>query len=418
MNRTLLKSVVFTILLSACIQAQWVKTGLKGGTVQDIAAKDSLLYAISQKSFYISKDNGATWDSLSSFTAPEPQHILFLNDTIFVYGNWTRVAGAAAEDEPCIFRSDDGGHSWKVVLSGFMGAGSVAISGRTLFSTKFLEHLLKSTDYGDSWDTLSLTPPSPAQLDFLFSHNGNLYTAQYGGGLFKSTNDGLNWKDVSGSLRHPGSTLMFAGSKYVFVINDSLFYRSSNEGESWDSLRVPLTPRISVSNAISTDSLIFLTGLSRDTFNIKLYSGTISSNQWKDITPGLPEATILLPHALAVKDNWLFLASSNGLWKYDLSHLLAVEDNQALVNTYKLSQNYPNPFNPATTISYSIPKASFVKLKVYDMLGRVVQTLVNKEQSAGSYKVRFEASSLPSGMYIYEIRSDNFIKSGKMLLLK
>ncbi|MGE5401212.1 MAG: T9SS type A sorting domain-containing protein, partial [Ignavibacteriales bacterium] len=132
----------------------------------------------------------------------------------------------------------------------------------------------------------------------------------------------------------------------------------------------------------------------------------------------LPEATILLPHALAVKDNWLFLASSNGLWKYDLSHLLAVEDNQALVNTYKLSQNYPNPFNPATTISYSIPKASFVKLKVYDMLGRVVQTLVNKEQSAGSYKVRFEASSLPSGMYIYEIRSDNFIKSGKMLLLK
>ncbi|MCU7497419.1 MAG: T9SS type A sorting domain-containing protein [Ignavibacteria bacterium] len=86
--------------------------------------------------------------------------------------------------------------------------------------------------------------------------------------------------------------------------------------------------------------------------------------------------------------------------------------------SYALGQNYPNPFNPSTTISYTISKGSFVELKIYDMLGREVTTLVNKEQNAGEYKVNFNASGLPSGVYIYSIRAGEFRDSKKLALMK
>lgn len=87
--------------------------------------------------------------------------------------------------------------------------------------------------------------------------------------------------------------------------------------------------------------------------------------------------------------------------------------------SYALLQNYPNPFNPSTTITYSIPEQSDVELKVFDILGREVTTLVNMEQqTAGEYKVPFNASTLSSGVYIYSIRAGNFRSSKKLMLLK
>lgn len=84
---------------------------------------------------------------------------------------------------------------------------------------------------------------------------------------------------------------------------------------------------------------------------------------------------------------------------------------------YKL-ENYPNPFNPTTVINYQLPKDGYVKLKVYDMLGREIATLVNENQNAGYYKVNFDASRLTSGVYIYTINANNFFLSKKMLLMK
>jgi hypothetical protein len=119
-------------------------------------------------------------------------------------------------------------------------------------------------------------------------------------------------------------------------------------------------------------------------------------------------------------DVWLIKTTS------DISDI-ALDTDLMPVNFF-LSQNYPNPFNPSTSIRYEIPEQSFVTLKVYDILGIEIATLVNEEKSAGSYEVEFSAKggsasggnaySLPSGVYFYTLSSDNYLSTKKMILLK
>ena len=93
-------------------------------------------------------------------------------------------------------------------------------------------------------------------------------------------------------------------------------------------------------------------------------------------------------------------------------------DGETITNKYSLEQNYPNPFNPTTTISYSIKEKGFVQLKVYDVLGKEIATLVNEEKRQGSYSAKFNGNNIPSGVYFYKIESSTFTKVNKMLLLK
>jgi hypothetical protein len=92
--------------------------------------------------------------------------------------------------------------------------------------------------------------------------------------------------------------------------------------------------------------------------------------------------------------------------------------NSSEPNEYSLSQNYPNPFNPITTIDYSIKSAGLVTLKVYDMLGNEVASLVNERKEPGNYNVTFDAANLPRGIYLYALKSGNFLATKKLILLK
>ncbi len=96
----------------------------------------------------------------------------------------------------------------------------------------------------------------------------------------------------------------------------------------------------------------------------------------------------------------------------------AVENIPSLPNKFELQQNYPNPFNPSTEISYTIPKSSFVSLKVYNALGQEVATLVNGFKTANSYKVQFNANGLASGIYIYQLKAGDNVVAKKMILMK
>jgi Secretion system C-terminal sorting domain len=95
-----------------------------------------------------------------------------------------------------------------------------------------------------------------------------------------------------------------------------------------------------------------------------------------------------------------------------------VEVSIKVPEKFALEQNYPNPFNPGTKINFVIPKSSFVNLKVYDVLGNEVATLVEEEKQAGSYEVNFDASQLSSGVYFCKLTAGDFIETKKMLLMK
>jgi len=97
---------------------------------------------------------------------------------------------------------------------------------------------------------------------------------------------------------------------------------------------------------------------------------------------------------------------------------LSVRNKTNNVSGFALSQNFPNPFNPTTTISYQLPKAGHVTLKIYDVLGNEVKTLVNEMKEMGKYTATFDASTLASGMYVYQIKANYFMATKKMLLLK
>lgn len=100
-----------------------------------------------------------------------------------------------------------------------------------------------------------------------------------------------------------------------------------------------------------------------------------------------------------------------------LPPILNVEDGYKSLD-FELAQNYPNPFNPRTTIGYQIPERAFIIIKIYDVLGNEITTLVNEEKIAGSYEIEFDGSSLPSGIYYYRITAGDFSQTNKMVLIK
>jgi len=115
----------------------------------------------------------------------------------------------------------------------------------------------------------------------------------------------------------------------------------------------------------------------------------------------------------------VFGDSLNIIFTTDSTLLTAINEDGIHIHNYSLSNNYPNPFNPSTIIEYSLPQYGFVTLKIYDMLGKEIATLVNEEKPAGNYKFEFNASDLASGIYYYHITVGNeFAEIKKMVLLK
>ena len=97
---------------------------------------------------------------------------------------------------------------------------------------------------------------------------------------------------------------------------------------------------------------------------------------------------------------------------------VGVSDDELIAEKFELKQNYPNPFNPSTRISYAIPSASFVNLKVYDIIGNEIAVLVNEGKQAGNYQIDFDATELTGGVYFYQLLTGSFVETKKMILMK
>ena len=98
--------------------------------------------------------------------------------------------------------------------------------------------------------------------------------------------------------------------------------------------------------------------------------------------------------------------------------ITAVHDQEGLPSTYSLAQNYPNPFNPSTSISYQLPRQSYVTLIIYNILGREIATLVDEMKQPGKYFVQWNASDIPTGVYFYRLVTGNYVQTKKLVLMK
>jgi len=157
----------------------------------------------------------------------------------------------------------------------------------------------------------------------------------------------------------------------------------------------------------------------------KVYRSTNNGDNWTEISTGLPDAYI---HSLAVDaDGYIFAGTlNNGVYRSLESTTSVGDDKLKSPNSFALEQNYPNPFNPSTTIRYTIlsviasetKQSQLVTLKVYDVIGNEVATLINEEKPAGSYEVKFNATGLSSGIYFYKLSAGSLVATKKMILIK
>jgi hypothetical protein len=234
--------------------------------------------------------------------------------------------------------------------------------------------------------------------------------------LHRSTNGGVTWSQGIRVNQDPINNGKIQYFPYIEIDNqggiDILFHDDRNTTS--DSTDIFLTRSMDGGNTWKEFSL------NNSRFKPKPIIGGASSYQGDHIS------------LLAVDDKLyaLWMADYSGIYQvwasiFDLNVLSVDESNYNLATQFHLFQNYPNPFNPSTKIKYSIEKESFVQVKIYDMLGNEITTLVNEEKTAGVYEVDFNKrnipdgkAGLPSGVYFYRLTADRFSQTMKFVLIK
>jgi predicted GH43/DUF377 family glycosyl hydrolase len=261
-----------------------------------------------------------------------------------------------------------------------------------------------------------------------------------------------SWDDVSVD---PGP-INFNGTTFAMIYNgyDGLHfqggYATSPDGISWTKSADPIllygqsgswdTPRIQpgsvVYNSNTSKYYLFYSGGAEYNWRIGYATSSSFGGPWTknpsillDVTSGSWETNfIAFPSVIEDSGSNLYkmwYSSQTSTGQYGIGYATApvitsVEEERfdEIPTDFTLSQNYPNPFNPSTKIKYSVPQTSQVQIKVYDILGSEIETLVNEEKPTGTYEINWYAEQLPSGVYFYQLKAGNLIQTKKMVLLK
>jgi|GEM_PF-806460 len=369
-------------------------------------------------------DGGANWSLIKTIDGKWLKSIYFMDALNgFVVGN-------GANDIGYFLKTTDGGANWSTPVQ-------VSYSGRYLNSVYFISTsigfaagyggvIYKTTDGGATWNTPAVNPSTEELNDIQFYDNNNGYIVGYNGEFLHTTDGGNNWAKLETNLTQNLMAVSIAGDELWTCGESSVILKNSPS--------LPLTAELSSFAANICGSHVILTWQTATEVNnygfqverqkekgesewevVGFVEGHGNSNSPKDytFTDNLLNLSLNLTYRLKQLD-------FDG--NYEYSDVVEVELAE-IVKEYKLEQNYPNPFNPSTTIKYSIPnnvksEMSNVKLVVYDILGNEVATLVNERQKSGNYEVKFNASNLASGIYLYKLQSGSFVQTRKLMLLK
>jgi len=305
-------------------------------------------------------------------------------------------------------------HIWEVKL----GYGNLYLGIKeqdTIFAGSGTMGIAVSYDNGETWNW---SPPYYSFISSIKVLNDRSTLAGGANKIYHSTNHGISWETFFEYNNYGLTDIEQMDTGYLLAAYhlydnnppsfDGKLLLSTDNGQGWTSIADSINPYI-YCIVPYTNNRIFI-----GTKN-GVYLSTDHGNEWQQLNDGLDDLYI---HSLAIDDfGYIYAGTEEGLYKSNSNIITNLRD-QEIPQSFYLSQNYPNPFNPTTTIKYKIPGLSFVTLKVYDVLGNEIETLVDEEKAVGSYEVEFSATALPSGIYFYRLQAGNYVETKKMVLLR
>lgn len=303
---------------------------------------------------------------------------IYIGIAVFDFQFFDSLNGFAAGNNR-FAKTTNGGLNWTV--STIQTIGQIFFinqnTGWTLANIPAGSNILKTTDAGTTWQIQHSTNNFRIIYDIFFIDENTGYTSGYRHNILKTTNGGLNWISQNDEASAQGLySIYFINANSGWAVGDfysttsTSTYYTSNGGTNW----------------LNTSGIL---------------SGRLTRVKINNSPVGY----------IAGSNQTMFRTTNAG-------GLTGIYNSEISPSSYLLSQNFPNPFNPDTKINYSLPKKGFVTLKIYDILGREIRSLVNETKQPGNYSVDFNGSNLSSGVYFYRLESRGFTSTKSMVLIK
>ena len=317
----------------------------------------------------------------------------------------------AATSGSGIFRSTDNGNTW---IKASSGLGSSIIydlaltqQGNVLAGT--YNGIWITYDNANSWVQLGL---SGKRVDAVGVDSlGYIFAGVSTEGLYRSTDNGTTWTLISSDMFYIYAIKVDATGT-IFVGANNGVYRSNDNGNNWNWIGL-------YGKTVNDMAFIENPGSLLAATSSGVYYSLDDGNTWQSANNGLTDTQVW--SILITSNGYAFAGTFSGTvfrTSDPITKLSVSEVN--IPKTIHLKQNYPNPFNPVTTIPFTLPKSTHVTLKIYNLLGQEVATLVNARLLAGEHRVRWEPQDLPSGVYLVrlEAKEHGVVQVRKMVLVR
>lgn len=363
---------------------------------------------------YISYNDGADWT--------------LINQNLIVGFIWDIAVHPSTGDiyigtEQGVFYTVNEGNTWVgPVLTGDVRA-MVFDSNDNAFAGIWGLGVYKSTDDGQNWNAMNtgLSPFGLAVHSLAIDGNDDLYAGTFGGGVYKSTDGAANWNMSDVGYPYVWSVGVDSNMNVYAATYGGGVYKSNDAGDNWFEYNNGLNASYIYSVIIDANDNVYAATWLGDVYMLSnaptptAGGSNTAGNGWTAIgLRGLGVSSLLVNPATGT----LYAGTSNGKVYMQGKSLTGVNDGLEIPVEFTLEQNYPNPFNPSTIIKFGVPKDGDYSLRVYNILGQLVATLINGQFIAGWHEVEFNANNLSSGIYIYRLQGNSVVITKKMILMK
>ena len=382
--------------------------GPLNGKVTSIAIdSSSMIFAgTSNGGIYRSDDNSNLWTQINSGLKNTGIRAIIINSSGIIF---------AASFGGGIFISTDHGDSWNSSNAGLTNPFiySLAVSPNGYIFAGTGQGCYRSTNIGSSWAPVNSGFPSSSIMSLAINSDGHLFATTLGSGLYRSTNNGDQWVLKDSGITNPDiKSVAVNASGIVFAGTFNGVFRSTNNGDSWqrkDSGVTSLSAVYAITFNSNNDVYI-------GKFGGGVYCSANNGEFWTQKNSGLPDLNVNT--VMADRNGFIYTGTNgSGVFK-SINTITNISQSGLPVKKIEELQNYPNPFNPVTFIHYSVSESDYVDLKVFDVSGKLVSSLIDKKQERGSYDIEFAGGDLPGGVYFYRLVTGDYIQSKKMILLK